>query len=231
MDIHKPKPWHGRSEFLKEIGTIVIGVLIAIGGEQLVEMLHWRAVVAAERKSLDAEVADHWDALHSRVGMQPCVDRRLAELATLIARHDAGQPLGKLRPVGRPGYFGEDRSAWQMAVADQSLQHMAPEVRTRYAGTIGSYDIFTRVTNDERAAWLSLQQINHAPVFLPADWSDLRRAYDKALDANALLKRALVTNAKTEWLQAFEGFELPKTPTSLLGVEQVSDLCKPMMIS
>ena len=51
MDIHKPKPWHGRSEFLKEIGTIVIGVLIAIGGEQLVEMLHWRAVMATLRGS------------------------------------------------------------------------------------------------------------------------------------------------------------------------------------
>ena len=31
MDIHKPKPWHGVREFLKEIGTIVIGVLIALG--------------------------------------------------------------------------------------------------------------------------------------------------------------------------------------------------------
>ena len=231
MDIHKPKPWHGLRELLKEIGTIVIGVLIAIGAEQLVEKLHWREVVAAERRSLDTEVADHWQALHSRVEMQPCIDGRLAELAALIARHDAGQPLGRLGPVGRPGYFGEDRAAWQMAVADQSLQHMAPDLRARYAGTIGSYDIFIRVTNDERAAWLSLQQINHAPVLSPADWSDVRRAYDRAADANVVLKRALVTNAKTEWLQAFDGFKLPKTPFSLLGIEQIKDLCKPMIIS
>ena len=40
MDIHKPNPWHGWREFLKEIGTIVIGVLIALAGEQLVERLH-----------------------------------------------------------------------------------------------------------------------------------------------------------------------------------------------
>ena len=37
MDIHKPKPWRGWPEFLKEIGTIVIGVLIALGAEQGVE--------------------------------------------------------------------------------------------------------------------------------------------------------------------------------------------------
>ncbi|HEV2530813.1 hypothetical protein [Phenylobacterium sp.] len=231
MDIHKPKPWHGLREFLKEIGTIVIGVLIALGAEQLVEKLHWRDVVASERMSLDAEVANHWNDLHSRVEMQSCVDGRLTELAALIARHDAGQPLGRLGPVGRPMYFGEDRAAWQMAVADQSLQHMDPDLRARYARTMNSYDLFIRSANDERAAWLSLQQINHAPVLSAADWSDVRRAYDRAADANAVLKRALVTNAKTEWLQAFDGFELPKTPASLLDLPAVKDLCKPMMIS
>ena len=40
MDIHKPRPWHGGREFLKEVGTIVLGVLIAIGFEQAVEALH-----------------------------------------------------------------------------------------------------------------------------------------------------------------------------------------------
>ena len=42
MDIHKPKPWHGVREFLKEIGTIVIGVLIAIAAEQTAEAFRLR---------------------------------------------------------------------------------------------------------------------------------------------------------------------------------------------
>jgi len=33
MDIHKPKPWHGWREFLKEYGIIVLGVLTALGLE------------------------------------------------------------------------------------------------------------------------------------------------------------------------------------------------------
>ena len=231
MEIHKPKALHGWREFVSEIGIIVVGVLIALAAEQGVEWLHWREVVALERKSLDGEVAFHWTALHSRAEMQPCVDRRLAELAALIARRDAGKPLGRLGPVGRPMYFGEDRSAWQMAVADQSLLHMSPALRGRYAGTMNSYDIFIGTANDERTAWLSLQQINHAAVLSDADWSDVRRAYDKAADANAVLKRALVTNAKVEWLSNFDGFELPKTPDSLLGLPAVKDLCKPMMVS
>jgi hypothetical protein len=40
MDIHKPKPWHGVREVLKEVGTIVVSVLIALGAEQAVEAIH-----------------------------------------------------------------------------------------------------------------------------------------------------------------------------------------------
>jgi len=35
MDIHhKPKTWHGWHEFLKEFGTIVLGVSVALAAEQ-----------------------------------------------------------------------------------------------------------------------------------------------------------------------------------------------------
>ena len=47
MDIHKPKPWHGSREFLKEVGTIVIGVLIALGAEAVVQNLHEQRLSAA----------------------------------------------------------------------------------------------------------------------------------------------------------------------------------------
>lgn len=37
VDIHKPKPVHSIREFLSEIGVIVVGIAIALTGEQLVE--------------------------------------------------------------------------------------------------------------------------------------------------------------------------------------------------
>ena len=36
MDIHKPKPIRNWREFLKEVGIIVLGVSIALAGEQAV---------------------------------------------------------------------------------------------------------------------------------------------------------------------------------------------------
>ena len=40
MHFHLPKPLHGWREFAGEVGIIVIGVLIALGAEQIVEWVH-----------------------------------------------------------------------------------------------------------------------------------------------------------------------------------------------
>jgi hypothetical protein len=51
MHVHLPKPLHGWREFAGEVGVIVIGVMIALGAQQLLEDWHWRSEVAgvAER--------------------------------------------------------------------------------------------------------------------------------------------------------------------------------------
>ena len=56
MDIHKPKPWHGVREFLKEFGTIVLGVLVALGAEQAAEAAHRHGEVREARDALREEI-------------------------------------------------------------------------------------------------------------------------------------------------------------------------------
>jgi hypothetical protein len=50
MHFHLPKPLHGWREFAGEVGIIVLGVLIALGAEQVVETLHWRSEIADARR-------------------------------------------------------------------------------------------------------------------------------------------------------------------------------------
>ena len=59
MDIHKPKPWHGVREFLKEYAIIVVGVLTALGAEQAVEWLHTDHEISESRAALRAEIANN----------------------------------------------------------------------------------------------------------------------------------------------------------------------------
>ena len=57
MDIHKPKPWHGWREFLKEYAIIVVGVLTALGAEQIAERIHEAHTSAEARENIRAEIA------------------------------------------------------------------------------------------------------------------------------------------------------------------------------
>ena len=61
MHVHKPKPWHGAKELLREYLIIVLGVLTALAAEQAVEALHHRAQVRemTEKMRVESEENRH----------------------------------------------------------------------------------------------------------------------------------------------------------------------------
>jgi hypothetical protein len=80
MDVHKPKPVHGWRDFATEIVTIVIGVVIALGGEQIVEQIHWRGQLAQARAEMRDELHSSAYAAYERLVVAPCLSARLTKL-------------------------------------------------------------------------------------------------------------------------------------------------------
>src|SRR4051812_39103420 len=80
MHFHLPKPLHGWCEFAGEVGIIVIGVLIALGAEQVVESIHSRYQIRETRHALDAELSRDLAAYEWRLGERPCARARVEEL-------------------------------------------------------------------------------------------------------------------------------------------------------
>ena len=78
MDIHKPKAAHSLREFAVEIGTIICGILIALGLEQVVEAVHRGAEVGEAREALRRDIAEHMQLLAIEVREDRCSIRRLA---------------------------------------------------------------------------------------------------------------------------------------------------------
>lgn len=125
MDIHKPKLWHGGREFVKEIGTIVVGVLIALGAEQAVQWLHWRTDVADAREALKDEVRA--DATLSAVSVveSRCILNGLQDFVAWAK----GGPHAKL---GDALLKSESSTAWDVAKAGQTLSHMPLQERLAF---------------------------------------------------------------------------------------------------
>ena len=102
MHFHLPKPLHGWRELVGEVGIIVIGVLIALGAEQLVETLHWRHVLGDYRAALHEEIAHNIGTYSYRMQQDRCVDARTAELQRWLDSWRAGRPLAIRGAIGIP---------------------------------------------------------------------------------------------------------------------------------
>lgn len=124
MQFHLPKPLRGWREFVGEVGIIVVGVLIALGAEQLVDNWHWRNTVKAQKAAFDEDVSGMWESMSARMVVQGCLDKRLNELKVVFQRYDRGLPLGIIAPIGRPARWNATQDALRMASADGSLSHI-----------------------------------------------------------------------------------------------------------
>ena len=143
MDIHKPKPWHGVREFLKEYVIIVVGVLTALAFEQAVEWQHWRHVTEQTEENLRGGVSSDLFAAIGRVATLPCVNARTVELTKALASNEAGwrgttvPAIAGVKPalpqVIREPKGNYARTAWDIAVAQGAVLHMPAHAENLFA--------------------------------------------------------------------------------------------------
>jgi hypothetical protein len=67
---------------LSEISVVVLGILIALSGEQLIEMLHWHHQLKDTETSLTHELASNIEDSIARMRTMGCLERRLDEISS-----------------------------------------------------------------------------------------------------------------------------------------------------
>ena len=132
MHFHLPKPLHGWREFAGEVGIIVVGVLIALGAEQLIERLQWRDKVHETTIQLDAELHRDAASAYDWLVVAPCIDGQLQAIDAALA---SARQTHRLRPT--PAFtppleiFTED--TWLNARALQVADHLSPRQVQEYS--------------------------------------------------------------------------------------------------
>ena len=126
MHVHLPKPLHDWREFIGEVGIIVIGVLIALGAEQLVEEWSWHQRIREAEASMSRELGDDDGAqAYARLAVAPCISQQLDVVEqALVAERDKGAPF--VAPsLASPSFRTWDNDAWRAAVSSGATSHMA----------------------------------------------------------------------------------------------------------
>lgn len=173
MHVKLPKPIHGWREFVGEVGIIVLGVLIALGAQQLVETISGNAQMREFRSAADDELSYDLGAYKQRLLLTPCVRARLAELDRVIASYRTGKPIPLHGLSRRPVGFSLRTSVWAGRTADVSAL-MPLQTRLTYSSIyddLANYDVH-RV--DERKDWQELGDFDDATDLDRADIMRLR---------------------------------------------------------
>ncbi|HEX5237203.1 MAG TPA: hypothetical protein VFW39_01905, partial [Sphingomicrobium sp.] len=197
--------------------------------EQVVEDIHWRDEVAAERKSLLFEVNDGLGAVAARQTQQPCVDRRLREIRLVLERHHRNEPPRLTGVIGRPVSDVAARGTWQIALAGQALSHMSDKEKLAFSDSFANLELWERISIEEKAIWLRLAPLNLSDLLTQEDWSGIRSAYAQAVIYNDHI-RVLAPWIEMQVSKNLPQVEKPRSADNLAAFNGMADeICKPAL--
>lgn len=187
MRMRFPRPLKGWRVFAGEVATIVLGVLLALGAQEVVQGLHWRSEVKQTRSALDAELARDLGAFNQRYDNRQCIADRVAEIRRWSDSLAAGTLLPLKGTIEEPPYFAVRTAAWE--VTDGEIASRIPvQAKLNYAGLYDSFRKYDQIKDDESNAWATLNEYGSARRLDAADQRAIHRALKDIEDVNAALE-------------------------------------------
>ncbi|HEY6048900.1 MAG TPA: hypothetical protein VIV07_07640 [Sphingomicrobium sp.] len=153
LDAPDAKTFNGWRDFLKEVGTIVLGVLIALTAGELVDDWHWKSEVGIVEDSLDDELSDSLFAAQERIKITDCQRKTLDALDDL-ADKSRGTLVIRNTPVSRNRVWGS--AAWDAAVASGAIAHMPHDTRNAYSELFSFVRLFRELNLRQQELWASI---------------------------------------------------------------------------
>ncbi len=194
MHFHLPKPLHGWREFVGEVGIIVVGVLIALGAEQIVRDLHSRADERAFRETINHEIGLNLFMYDLRSLQFACGERHAAELKAWLEHARSGDGMPALWP-SPPISITPYRGAWDNRDA-QVFNGLSADTRQKYAEFYDELSNNWATMQRENEQWMRLvPYAESGPVSL-TDRRAIRPVIVQIRDANALLQENLPISRK-----------------------------------
>jgi len=220
MDVHKPKPVHSWREFLTEVGTIVLGILIALSLEQMVETWRVHRQYREAREAIREELGFDAFNIMRRRAAAPCIARRIQEIGTLLDQADDGKPF---TPVL---WIGDDVSYRMRFSAEPDAGRsglFTPEEQQHFGVMYGWLHALDVSQDRERIAWARLRALEGRTRLSLELTAQLRLAL---ADARFEMERMNMNMAFLK--RAAELYDIPLANHGVLNLApEVNPLCLP----
>jgi hypothetical protein len=225
MEIHNPHPVKSWKEFFIELGTIVAGILIALALEQSVEALRERGLAREATEAVNAEMQENLDRIAFRQAQQACADRRLNEIAGLLADWGRGKAPPAGITIGQPNDIPLAFQRWQANLNSGRFSRQPAGQQSDQAA------FYTRLTSlqgmvaREHTTWSRLAAIELGPDILG---TDMRPVLVTALqDARAVSSDVRQLGGQMLKTARLAGL----TPRPFTGLAIAGNICAPLFAS
>jgi hypothetical protein len=170
MELHAPGgPVRSLKDFLVHIGVVTLGILIALGLEQLVEAHHRATLARTAVAGFRKELAYNENQVKDVLGRTPQLQAKIEAAIALISRAPA--PGAAQPQLDYPGITLDIVSTanWDTAVATQALNELPFESVTRYAQAYGTMRLFAETERQSLGIWQDLHRFGTDPAALTQD--------------------------------------------------------------
>ena len=213
-------------KWLREVGNIVLGVLIALTLGAIANEIGWRVEVANARDALAEEMGEIVGQARERERADACIERRLDAVGAVLSE---AERTGRLPPVGRignPMYRSWSRGVWDSTLGGDIASHFDRETLDNLSGAYEFVDFINRRTEQEVEAWTGLYAIvGPGRAVTPAEVAEIRSALSEARMAHRYI---VLGSIRLD--QVVQAFELPLNQEPIQDYAQLKNnpLCSPI---
>lgn len=217
-----PTPLQGWRQFIGEVGVIVLGVLIALGAQQIAQSIDDRQEVAQLRSALQAELADdraRWEHMRSQ---DVCAAKRLDALERWLAFAPSNARLDNAFYLF---LWNMHSSAWDIAKTSAAASDIPLEERLAYGSLYGAIDNWRDFITQEQVNTMQL-----LAAFATADQPESRRAIRPLLFNARQLQERRQRNYSF-FFKRFDDLGIKADASGLNISINTNELCKPLQKS
>lgn len=156
-------------KFLREAGSVVLGVLIALLIGEAAEWVNMRLWARQTTNALNGELARNAGVFDERQLLQPCIERRIATLSRLIREARKSGTLPDIGSIGSTPFRTVESAAWGLASGTDVMLYLPDDFRTSLAMTYPMIEEYDEGVAQEQDLWASLRVIQAAPGRVPDD--------------------------------------------------------------
>jgi hypothetical protein len=177
MEIHTPdKPIHTKKEFMFHMFTVVLGILIALGLEGIVEWAHHRALVREARANIATELRHNRETIAKALPELKARQQQLRNIISLAAELEKTHKLNQQSVGFDFSSYELYSTAWKTASVSGAVTYMDYEELKNYTDAYDDQQNFITVQN------LALPTIGELSAAMQALNRDLSKTPDGKLD-------------------------------------------------